>query len=205
MPVPLDAPIEGGSTADPDPASGDRHVLVLQEGSCTLYELFNTERVAGGFRVSSSAVWDLKLNHTRPPGWTSADAAGLPILPGLLRYEETASGTIAHALRFTMPGIRRAYIAPAGHCGSNTDASRPPYGLRVRLKASFDVSEYSGAARTLLTAFQTHGLLLADQGSAWYVTGTSHPGWEDALDQLRAHPVRGRDFEVVQRGQVTTC
>jgi hypothetical protein len=205
MPIPLDAPIEGGSTAEPDPPSGDRHVLVLQEGSCTLYELYNTERVTGGFRVSSSAVWNLTVNHTRPAGWTSADAAGLPILPGLLRYGETASGSITHALRFTMPGVRRAYVAPASHCGSNTDPSRPPYGLRVRLRAGFDLSPYSGTARTLLAALKRHGLILADQGSAWYVTGTSHPGWADALSQLRARPVRGGDFEVVRLGPITTC
>jgi hypothetical protein len=205
MPIPLDAPIEGGSTADPDPASGDRHVLVLQQGSCTLYELYNAERVPGGFRVSSSAVWNLSVNHTRPAGWTSADAAGLPILPGLLRHDEAAAGAITHALRFTMPSVRRAYVAPASHCGSNTDPSRPPYGLRVRLKAGFDVSSYSGAARTLLIALKRHGLILADQGSAWYVTGTSDPAWADALDQLRARPVRGRDFEVLRLGTVTTC
>ncbi|MGH7630774.1 MAG: pyridoxal-phosphate dependent enzyme [Gemmatimonadales bacterium] len=205
MPIPLDAPIEGGSAADPDPASGDRHLLVLQEGSCTLYELYNTERVAGGFRVSSSATWDLTVNDMRPAGWTSADAAGLPILPGLLRHEEAAAGGIARALRFTMPQVRRAYVAPASHCGSYPDAARPPYGLRVRLRASFDLSGYAGHARTVLAALKTYGLILADQGSAWYVTGTSHPGWADALDQLRARPVRGRDFEVVRMGPVTTC
>jgi hypothetical protein len=205
MPIPLDAPIEGGSSADPDPSSGDRHVLVVQQGNCTLYELYNAERVGGGFRVSSSAVWDLTLNDTRPAGWTSADAAGLPVLPGLLRYDEASAGSIGHALRFTMPGVRRAYVAPASHCGSNTNATRPPYGLRVRLKSGFDVSGYSGAALTLVTALKAYGLILADQGSAWYVTGSSDPGWAEALDQLRAHPVRGRDFEVLQMGPVTTC
>jgi hypothetical protein len=205
MPIPLDAAIEGGSSADPDPSSGDRHVVVLQQGSCTLYELYNTERVAGGFRVSSSAIWNLTANHTRPAGWTSADAAGLPILSGLLRYEEAAAGTIGHALRYTIPAVRRAYVAPASHCGSDSDASRPPYGLRVRLKASFDLSPYAGTARTVLTALQRYGLMLADQGSPWYVTGTSHPGWADALSQFRSHPVRGRDFEVVRLGPITTC
>ncbi len=205
MPIPLDAAIEGGSSADPDPGSGDRHVLVLQQGSCTLYELYNTERVAGGFRVSSSAVWNLAVNHTRPAGWTSADAAGLPILPGLLRYDEAAAGTITHALRFTTPAVRRAYVAPASHCGSYSDPSRPPYGLRVRLKATFDLSPYSGAARTVLTALQRYGLILADQGSPWYVTGTSNPGWADALSQLRDLPVHGRDFEVIRLGPTTAC
>ena len=166
MPIPLDAPIEGGSTAEPDPSSGDRHVLVLQQGSCTLYELYNTERVAGAFRVSSSAIWDLTVNDARPAGWTSADAAGLPILPGLLKYDEALAGEITHALRFTMPMIRRAYLAPASHCGSYTDPSRPPYGLRVRLKASVDLSGYDGTALVLLTALKRYGLLLADQGSA---------------------------------------
>ena len=205
MPIPPDAAIEGGSSADPNPASGDRHVLVLQQGSCTLYELYNTERIAGGFRVSSSAIWNLTVNHSRPAGWTSADAAGLPILPGLLRYDEAAAGAITHALRFTTPAVRRAYIAPASHCGSYSDASRPPYGLRVRLKAGFDLSPYSGPARAVLTALQRYGLILADQGSPWYVTGTSNPGWADVLSQLRARPVRGRDFEVIRLGSMTTC
>lgn len=205
MPIPLDAAIEGGSSADPDPASGDRHVLVLQRESCMLYELYNTERLAGGFRVSSSAIWNLTVNHTRPAGWTSADAAGLPILPGLLRYDEAAAGAITHALRFTTPAVRRAYVAPASHCGSYSDASRPPYGLRVRLKAGFDLSPYSGPARTVLTALQRYGLILADQGSPWYVTGTSNPGWAEVLGQLRDRPVRGRDFEVIRLGSITTC
>ena len=205
MPIPLDAAIEGGSSADPDPASGDRHVLVLQRESCMLYELYNTERLAGGFRVSSSAIWNLTVNHTRPAGWTSADAAGLPILPGLLRYDEAVAGAITHALRFTTPAVRRAYVAPASHCGSYSDASRPPYGLRVRLKAGFDLSPYSGPARTVLTALQRYGLILADQGSPWYVTGTSNPGWAEVLSQLRDRPVRGRDFEVIRLGSITTC
>ena len=205
MPIPLDAPIEGGSTADPDPGAGDRHVLVVQQGDCVLYELYNTVRTAGGFRVSSSARWDLKVNAVRPPGWTSADAAGLPILPGLLRYDEVAAGRIAHALRFTVPRVRRAYVAPASHCGQYADATLPPYGTRVRLKAGFSLAGYSGDAVVILTALKTYGLMLADQGSAWYVTGTSNPGWEDALDQLRTHPVRGSDFEVLESGPLTSC
>ena len=204
-PIPLDAPIEGGSPTDPDPASGDRHVLVLRQGDCRLFELYNTVRTAGGFQVSSAAIWDLTVNHTRPAGWTSADAAGLPILPGLLKYEEVAAGAIRHALRFTVPRVRRAYVAPASHCGQHADAALPPYGTRARLKASFDLSPYSGDARVILTALQHYGLILADQGSAWYVTGTSDPRWESALDQLRAHPVRGSDFELVAPGPLTTC
>jgi hypothetical protein len=205
MPIPTDVHIEGGSTADPNPGSGDRHVLVLRQGDCLLFELYNTVRAGGGFQVSSSAVWDLKVNHTRPAGWTSADAAGLPILPGLLKYDEVAADRLHHALRFTIPRVRRAYVAPASHCGQYADASLPPYGTRVRLKAGFDLTPYSGDALVILTAMKRYGLLLADQGSAWYVTGTSHPGWEGALDQLRAHPVRGSDFEVIEAGALTSC
>ena len=205
MPIPLDAPIEGGSSEAPDPSSGDRHVLVLRQGDCTLFELYNTERSASGFRVSSSAIWNLRVNHTRPPGWTSADAGGLPILPGLLKYEEVAANRLHHALRFTVPQVRRAYVAPASHCGPHDNASLPPYGTRVRLKAGFSLAPYSGDALVILTAMKRYGLMLADQGSAWYVTGTSDPRWEDALDQLRENGVSGGDFEVVESGAVTTC
>jgi hypothetical protein len=205
MPIPLDAPIEGGSSAAPNPASGDRHLLVLRQGDCTLYELYNTERTGSGFRVSSSAKWDLTINATRPPGWTSADAAGLPILPGLLKYEEVSADRLNHALRYTIPRVRRAYTAPASHCGQYPDTSLPPYGTRVRLKASFSLEPYTGNALVILTAMKRYGLILADQGSAWYVTGTSDPRWENALDQLRNHPVRGSDFEVLQSGPVTSC
>ena len=205
MPIPRDAPIEGGSAASPNPGDGDRHVLVVRQGECVLYELYNTVRTATGFRVSSAARWDLSVNGERPAGWTSADAAGLPILPGLLRYEEVAAGEIRHALRFTVPQVRRAYVAPASHCGQYADASLPPYGTRARLRADFSLAAYSGDALVLLTALKTYGLMLADQGSAWYVTGTSDPRWEDALDQLRAHPVRGSDFELLASGPMTTC
>jgi hypothetical protein len=205
MPIPLDVAIEGGSTSDPNPSSGDRHVLVVQQGSCILYELYNTVRTGSGFMVSSSAKWDLTRNATRPPGWTSADAAGLPILPGLLKYDEVAGNQLTHALRFTVPRARRAYTAPASHCGQYSDPSLPVYGMRVRLKADFDLSPYTGDARVILAALKRYGLIFADQGSAWYVTGTSDPRWQDALDQLRAHQVYGRDFEVLQVGPVTSC
>jgi hypothetical protein len=205
MPIPLDAPIEGGSTDEPTPSSGDRHVLVIRQGECVLYELYNAVRTSTGFRVSSSARWDLKVNSTRPAGWTSADAAGLPILPGLLKYGEVSAGAIDHALRFTVPHVRRAYVAPASHCGQYSDASLPPYGTRVRLKASFPLAPYTGDALVILSAFKKYGLILADQGSAWYVTGGSHSGWGDALDQLRENPVRGSDFEVLESGTMTTC
>ena len=205
MPIPPDVHIEGGSTDDPDPSSGDRHVLVVRQGDCRLFELFNTERTADGFRVSSSAIWDLTTNHTRPAGWTSADAAGLPILPGLLKHEEVAEDRLHHALRFTVPRVRRAYTAPASHCGQYDDPALPPYGTRVRLRADFPLDPYTGDARVILTALKRYGLILADQGSAWYVTGTTHPGWSDALDQLRNFRVRGSDFEVLASGAVTAC
>ena len=205
MPIPLDVHIEGGSTQEPDPGSGDRHVLVLRQGDCRLFELFNTVRTGSGFQVSSSAVWDLTTNHTRPAGWTSADAAGLAILPGLLKYDEVTADRLHHALRFTIPRVRRAYTAPASHCGQYSDDALPPYGTRVRLKASFPLDDYSGDALVILTAMKRYGLMLADQGSAWYVTGTSDPRWEDALDQLRVAGVRGGDFEVVASGPVTAC
>jgi hypothetical protein len=205
MPIPLDAPIEGGSTADPDPGAGDRHVLVIRQGECALYELYNAVRTGGGFRVSSSARWDLTTNATRPAGWTSADAAGLPILPGLLKHAEVTEDRLTHAIRFTVPQVRRAYVAPASHCGQYSDTSLPPYGTRVRLKADFPLASYTGDALVLLTALKRYGLMLADQGSPWYLTGTSDPAWADALDQLRAHPVHGSDFEVLQSGPMTSC
>ncbi len=141
MPIPLDVHIEGGSTEDPDPGSGDRHVLVVRQGDCRLFELFNTVRTGAGFQVSSSAVWDLTINDTRPAGWTSADAAGLPILPGLLKYDEVSEDRLHHALRFTIPQVRRAYTAPASHCGQYNDDALPPYGTRVRLKASLPAGQ----------------------------------------------------------------
>jgi len=205
MPIPLNVHIEGASSTEPDPASGDRHVLVVRQGDCRLFELYNTVRTGEGFRVSSSAVWDLATNHTRPAGWTSADAAGLPILPGLLKYDEVAEDRLHHALRFTIPRVRRAYVAPASHCGQYADAALPPYGTRVRLRSDFPLEGYRGDALVVLTAMKRYGLILADQGSAWYVTGTSDPGWEDALDQLRALSVRGSDFEVVASGPATGC
>ena len=155
--------------------------------------------------MSSSAIWPLSVNHTRTPGWTSAVAAGLPILPGLLKYDEVSGDRLHHALRYTIPQVRRGYVAPASHCGQYDDDALPPYGTRVRLKAGFSLAGYSGDALVLLTAMKRYGLILADQGSAWYVTGTSDPGWADALDQLRRAPVRGSDFEVVAPGRVTAC
>ncbi len=204
--VPADAAIEGGSARDPDPDSGDRHVITVRSGTCDLIELYAAERVrdASGrvvaWRAAAAARWDLSSNKLRPARWTSADAAGLPILPGLLSYEEAASGRITHALRFTLPSARHAYTWPARHCGpsGNTARDLPAYGLRFRLRKSFPARRYTGAARAIVVAMKRYGLVYADQGSAMYVTGTADPRWADALDQFREHPLDGRALQVVK-------
>lgn len=204
--VPADAAIEGGSAGDPDPGEGDRHVLTVRRGTCDLIELYAAERVrdASGtvvaWRAAAAARWDLSSNRLRPAGWTSADAAGLPILPGLLSYDEAASGRITHALRFTLPSARHAYTWPARHCGPSANTARdlPAYGVRFRLPRSFPARRYTGAARTIVVAMKRYGLVHADQGSAMYVTGTADPRWADALDQFRARPLDGRALEVVK-------
>jgi hypothetical protein len=193
-PIPRDAPIEGGRGSD-----GDRHVIVVDRSRCKLYELFAARPVNGGrsWRAGSGAVWSLRSNRLRPAGWTSADAAGLPILPGLARYDEVRRGRIDHALRFTVSRSRRAYVYPARHFASSlTDPDLPPMGLRVRLKASFDTSRFPRQSRIVLNALKRYGMIVADNGSDWFVSGAPHRGWNnDALHRLRE--VRGRDFEVV--------
>lgn len=204
FPIPLDAPIEGGSAADPDPTSGDRHVIVVQQGSCWLYELYRTVRTANGFRCSSSARWHLTENWSRPPGWTSADAAGLPIFPGLLRWDELSAGEIRHALRFTVPAVQRAYVAPASHLGPNEDPDLPPYGLRVRLSATFPETGYSATALVLIRALKRYGLMLADQGTEWYVSGSSHPSLAALIEEIHdTRPIPSAAFEVVDTGPLT--
>jgi hypothetical protein len=193
-PIPRNAPIEGGPNAD-----GDRHVLIVDRDRCRLYELFDAHPVDGGarWRAGSGAIFNLRSNRLRPRGWTSADAAGLPILPGLARHEELRRGGIDHALRFTAPRTRKAFIAPARHFASSSDdPALPPMGLRVRLKRSFDTSRFPPQARAVLTALKRYGMLLADNGSPWFISGAPSPGWDnDQLHTLRQ--VRGRDFEVV--------
>jgi hypothetical protein len=193
-PVPRNAPIEGGRAAD-----GDRHVIVVDRRRCRLYELYAAYPVRGGrsWRAGSGAIWSLRSNKLRPAGWTSADAAGLPILAGLARYEEVRRGEINHALRFTAPKTRRAYVYPARHFASNsTDPDLPPMGLRIRLRASFDTSGFGKQARVVLRALKRYGMLLADNGSPWYISGSPSRGWDnDDLHGLRR--VRGGDFEVV--------
>ncbi len=213
VPFPANAHIEGGTSRTDDPTSGDRHVIVVQQGSCQLIESYATERIRDGqgnvvgYRAAAVARWDLASNKLRPKYWTSADAAGLPILPGLLTYEEAASGRITHALRFTLPTARSAFVRPARHCGPSGNLARslPAYGMRLRLRKGFDATRYTGVARTLVKAMKRYGLMYADQGSAMYVTGTSDPRWAPVLDQLRAHPIDGRNFRVVKTGKATVC
>ncbi len=208
FPIPPTAPIEGAPAGQPNPASGDRHVIVIQRGRCVDYELYNAVRGNGGasWQVSSSARWDLTRNARRPAGWTSADAAGLPIFPGLLRYDEAASGTIRHALRFTLPSARRAWQAPAGHCGTTTDPSAPPYGSRWRLKASFDETPYRGPALAIVRALKRYGLIFADQGSSMFITGTTDRRWTQTIEDInQRHPIPGDAFEVVAGPPATIC
>lgn len=200
MPVPGNAPVEGGSGS-----TGDRHVLVLDNANCFLYELYNAAPGSGGsWSADSTAVWDLLGNETRPYTWTSADAAGLPIFPGLIRYDEAASGAIKHAFRFTLPHTRAAFTPPASHWAANTsDSNAPPMGMRLRLKASYDISGFSTQMQTILTAMKKYGLILADNGSALFVTGASDSRWGSDLDSLKTVPATA--FEVVQMNPIYTA
>jgi hypothetical protein len=193
-PIPPDAPIEGGPSS-----TGDRHVLVVDRDACVLYEAFYAFPVGGGasWTAGSGAVFDLASNELRPDTWTSADAAGLPILPGLVRYEEAAAGAIHHALRFTAPQTQRAYVWPARHfASSSTDPARPPMGQRFRLKAGVDISGFTPEVQAILQALKTYGMMLADNGSAWYLSGVPDEGWDnDDLAQLSQ--ITGSDFEAV--------
>jgi len=201
MPIPATAPVEGGNAS-----TGDRHVLVLDRDTCLLHELYNAHvQPNGSWTADAATTWDLKSNTLRPFGWTSADAAGLPLFPGLARYDEVAAGTIPHALRFTVPTSRRAYVLPATHwASSNTNPSAPPMGLRVRLKASVDISGYPAQARVVLAALKRYGMILADNGSAWYISGAPDDRWDN--DQLaRLSGIKGSDLEVVQMGSVVTA
>jgi hypothetical protein len=194
-PIPDTPSVEGGS---------DRHVLIVDRDACRLYELFAAAQAPdGSWSAGSGATWDLRSNALRPAGWTSADAAGLPILPGLVRYDEVASGEVRHAIRFTTPATRKAYVYPARHfASSSTDPALPPMGLRVRLKASFDVSTLPPQARVIAVAMQRYGMMLADNGSAWFFGGVSDARWDDdQLNALKAIP--GSAFEAVEtRGLV---
>jgi hypothetical protein len=193
-PIPKDAPIEGGRRSD-----GDRHVIVVDRARCKLFELFAAYPRDGGrrWRAGSGAIWNLDSNRLRPKGWTSADAAGLPILPGLARYGEVNRGEIDHALRFTVSHTRRKYIYPARHYASDlTGRNLPAMGQRLRLKSNFDVSRYPRQVKVILRALKRYGMIVADNGSDWYISGAPHRGWNNnGLHEL--HEVLGRHFEVV--------
>lgn len=184
--------IEGGWAAD-----GDRHAIVVDRDTCTLYELFDVHVRDGVWRAGSGAVWDLRSNALRPRGWTSADAAGLPILPGLLRYDEVAAGGVDHAIRFTTNVTNRAFVWPARHqAGSVSDATYPPMGARFRLKASYPLSGLRADTQVVLRAMKRHGLVLADNGSPWYFQGTQDTRWPSGLlDELKRVPASA--FEAV--------
>ncbi len=187
-PIPAKPKIEGGS---------DRHLLMIDTNACKLYELFAAAKVGSSWTAGSGAIRNLKSNALRPDGWTSADAAGLPIFPGLVRYSEVAAGAIRHAIRFTAPSTCNGYVYPALHeAGSGSCATKPPMGLRVRLKASVDISGYGPQSQVILRALQEYGMLLADNGSPWYITGAPDGHWND--DELHGlGGIKGSDFEVV--------
>jgi hypothetical protein len=187
-PIPTNPKIEAGS---------DRHLLMWDTAACKLYELYDAVRTTAGWHAGSGAIWDLRSNGLRPDGWTSADAAGLPILPGLVRYDEVIAGVINHAIRFTAPATRSAHIYPARHdAGAGLSPSLPPMGTRLRLKASFNITGFSPRMRVILTAMKRYGIILADNGSPWFFSGASDPRWnDDELNQLKS--LVGSDFEVV--------
>ena len=191
-PIPRNVAIEGGRQSD-----GDRHAIIVDRSSCKLYELYALYPQSSGWRAGSGAIWSLDSNRLRPSGWTSADAAGLPIFPGLARFSDVKRGAIDHALRFTVSRTRKAFVYPARHYASDlTDPSLPPMGLRVRLKASFDTRPFPPQARLVLEALKRYGMIVADNGSDWYISGAPDPRWSN--DQLHTlGRVTGNSFEVV--------
>jgi hypothetical protein len=197
-PLPRNVPIEGGRQSD-----GDRHAILVDRTHCRLYELYALHPTSGGgWHAGSGAIWNLRSNKLRPKTWTSADAAGLPIFPGLARWSEAKHGTIHHALRFTVEQTQRGFVLPATHdASSSTDPNRPPMGLRLRLKASFDLSRFHGESLVVLRALQRYGMIVADNGSNWYISGATDSRWnDDDLDQLKTIP--GTAFEVVDTGPI---
>jgi hypothetical protein len=201
MPIPSNALIEGY----PKPGNGDRHVLVLEKDGCWLYELYNAAlNKNGNWSADSAAVWDMTINEQRPYTWTSADAAGLPIFPGLARYDEVASGAINHALRFTVPTTQKAFVAPASHWASTvTNTSAPPMGTRLRLRASFDISGFPADDRVILTALKKYGMILADNGSGIFISGAPDDRWNNSnLSLLKT--ITASNFEVVAMGTIYT-
>ena len=180
-------------------------MLMVETNTCVLYGIGQANLQSDGWHGYSGAIWNLKINATRPVCWTSADAAGLPIFPGLARYEEVQAGAINHALRFTMNAVQKAFVAPASHfAGTDTTPTAPPFGLRVRLKASVDISAAPPQATIILTALKKYGLILADIGSNWYISGASNAGWDFDNDVSYIEMFSGSDFEVIEPGPVTT-
>ena len=201
MPITANALIEGY----PRPGNGDGHLLVLEKDNCWLYELYGAFRLPGGnWRADSTAIWDMTIDAQRPYSWTSADAAGLPIFAGLVRYDEVAAGAINHALRYTLPSTRAAFISPASHWASSlTDANAPPMGMRLRLKSSFDSASFSPQNQVILTALKNYGMILADNGSGIYISGAPDNRWNnDDLGNLKT--IIASDFEVVAMDPVYT-
>ena len=201
-PIPANAPIEGGPNG-----TGDRHVIVIDTTAWRLYEMYDAHPLNGGtsWHAGSGATWDLSSNALRPAGWTSADAAGLPIFPGLVRYDEAViKGVISHALRFTCPTTRKAYVSPARHwASSQTSTAYPPMGMRIRLKANVDITTYPAEVRVILTAMKKYGLFLADNGSGMYVSGSPDPRWSDDNLATMAR-LTNANFEVVKMGTIVT-
>lgn len=201
-PIPADAPIEGGPHGD-----GDRHVIVLDWQRGKLYEMFSAFPINGGasWKAGSGAVFDLRNPQQRPAGWTSADAAGLAILPGLVRYDEVCGAKqLTHALRFTVRKSRRAYVAPATHFASqHTDENLPPMGMRVRLRADFDTSVLPETSRIILEGLKRYGMILADNGGDWFISGATDPRWIHE-DLLGLRKVKGADLEVIEMGEMVT-
>jgi len=196
-PIPLNAPIEGGNQSD-----GDRHVIAIDTNTCTLYELYNAFPQNSSWNASCGAKYDLNSNNLRPDYWTSTDAAGLPVLAGLVRYDEVKNGEIKHALRFTVESSQRAFIHPATHyASSSTNTNLPPMGLRIRLKKDYDTSGYTGQSRIILEGLKKYGMIVADNGSDWFITGESNSNWnDDDLQQLKTIP--GNAFEAVYTGDI---
>jgi hypothetical protein len=199
-PIPLNAPIEGGSQS-----SGDRHVLAVDSGNCTLYEMYASyPQSNGSWRAGSGAVWNLNSNALRPATWTSADAAGLPILPGLVNYDEVAAGVITHALRFTVNATQNTFLWPARHqASSSSSPNLPPMGLRLRLKASVNIASYSRTNQIILTALKHYGMYVADNGSSWYVSGSADNRWNNN-DLHALNTIPGSDFEAVDESMLQT-
>ena len=196
-PIPDDAPVEGGNDS-----TGDRHVIVIDRDNLMLYELYRAFKVPDGWEAESGAKWDLSSNDVRPKYWTSADAAGLPIFPGLVRFAEVDRGEIDHALRFTVSQTQRGFIFPARHfASSSSNPNFPPMGLRLRLKAEFDISGFSPRNQVILKALKKYGMLVADNGGDWFISGAPDDRWDDEdLSQLKK--IKGKDFEVVYTGEI---